>query len=152
MKKIVLSGVLLLSSAAGAREAAACPGEKMRATIEPVTVEEVAVLKNKGANIYDANGLETRQKYGVIPGAKLLTHFVSFAASELPKSKTEALVFYCGGEACTAAPQAASRAAHEGYTNVKVMTAGIKGWTKAGKPTVPLAQAAAAPGAGTPGA
>ncbi|MBI4815726.1 MAG: rhodanese-like domain-containing protein [Deltaproteobacteria bacterium] len=153
MNKWILSAALSAGAFLGAREASACPGEeKMQASIQPVTVEEVVALKAKSAQIYDANGIETRQKYGVIPGAKLLSHYVSFQSSELPKSKSDAVVFYCGSEACTAAPQAAKRAVHEGYTNVKVLTAGIKGWTKAGQPVVPLAQAASSKPAGQPGA
>jgi rhodanese-related sulfurtransferase len=75
----------------------------------------------------DANGAETREKYGTLPGAVLLTGFEDFKTSELPADKGAKLVFYCGGEKCTAAPKAAQVAQQAGYTDVNVMRAGIRG-------------------------
>jgi hypothetical protein len=46
-------------------------------------------------HIYDANGPETRDKFGVIPGAVLLTSDDAYDLSVLPPSKTAKLVFYC---------------------------------------------------------
>jgi hypothetical protein len=46
-------------------------------------------------HIYDANGPETRDKFGVIPGAVLLTSDDAYDLSVLPPSKTSKLVFYC---------------------------------------------------------
>ena len=68
----------------------------------------------------------------------LLTNYRTFDLSELPADKSRELVFYCGGEACTAAPKAAARAKEAGYTAVKVMSAGITGWVKANKPVAKL--------------
>ena len=82
----------------------------------------------------DANGADTRREMGTLPGAVLLTNYRSFDLSELPADKSTELVFYCGGEACIAAPTAARRAKEAGYTDVKVMSAGISGWVKARKP------------------
>jgi len=100
-----------------------------------VSVDQVAtLLETKKAQAVDANGVDTRKEMGTLPGAVLLTNYRSFDLSELPADKSKELVFYCGGEACTAAPTAAKRAIEAGYTDVKVMSAGISGWVKAHKP------------------
>ena len=72
--------------------------------------------KERTATVVDANGSETRQQYGVIPGAVLLTNHREFALSELPAAKSNKLVFYCGGTMCRASDKAASRAVAAGYT------------------------------------
>ena len=85
--------------------------------------------------VVDANGASTRQKYGVIPGAILLSDYSKFEPSEeLPSDKATDLVFYCSSKMCSAAPKAAERAAGAGYTSVSVLPDGIKGWVEAGKP------------------
>jgi rhodanese-related sulfurtransferase len=81
----------------------------------------------------DANGSSTREKYGVLPNAVLLSKTNGYDASELPDNKDTKLVFYCGGQRCTAAPKAATVAKKAGYTDVNVMRAGIRGWVDAGK-------------------
>lgn len=48
-----------------------------------------------GAHVYDVNGPETREKYGVIPGAVLLASDNDYDLSILPPKKTSKLVFYC---------------------------------------------------------
>lgn len=104
------------------------------AGLDKVSVDEVAaLLEAKKAQAVDANGVDTRKEMGTLPGAVLLTNYRSFDLSELPADKSQELVFYCGGEACTAAPTAAKRAKEAGYTDVKVMSAGISGWVKAHK-------------------
>lgn len=106
--------------------------------VKIVSVPEVAAfVKEKSAVIYDANGAETREKYGVVPGAVLLSNHKEYSLSELPSEKTKKLVFYCGGVMCRASDAAAERAATAGYTNVAVMRDGIKGWASSGQPTVP---------------
>lgn len=81
----------------------------------------------------DVNGASTRASQGVIPGAILLSGAETFAATELPADK--ALVFYCSSVSCTAAPKAAVRAQALGFTDVYVLSAGIRGWQAAGKTT-----------------
>ncbi len=127
----------LLLSLSGQR-AAACDGHAHAgdAQIKKITVSELAsALEAKQAlTVYDVNSDETRGKYGVIPGAKLLSHYANFdPAKELPAAKDAMLVFYCGSKKCSAAPKAAEKAAGAGYTNVYVLEAGIKGWIEAGK-------------------
>jgi hypothetical protein len=51
---------------------------------------------NSHAVIFDANVERTRDQYGIIPGARLLSSYDSYdVAKELPRSKNARLVFYC---------------------------------------------------------
>jgi rhodanese-related sulfurtransferase len=97
-----------------------------------------SALKDKRAIAVDANGVETRQKYGVVPSATLLSDHRSYALTELPSDKAQPLVFYCGGTQCRASDAAAQRALSAGYANVSVMRDGIRGWVSAGQPTSTL--------------
>ncbi len=101
-----------------------------------VTVAQLAtLLKDNTASVFDANGASTRETYGVIPGASLLSNHSGYdAASELPADKSRKLVFYCSSEMCSAAPTAARKAVEAGYTDVCVLPDGIKGWVAAGQP------------------
>ncbi|HTQ06429.1 MAG TPA: rhodanese-like domain-containing protein [Polyangiaceae bacterium] len=106
------------------------------AAVREVSVSDVAnFIQAKSATIVDANGAETREKMGVVPGAILLTNSHDYALSELPAAKDTKLVFYCGGTMCRASDSAAKRAASAGYADVSVMRAGIKGWKDAGQTT-----------------
>jgi len=129
--------VTILASAVSLAGCHSVVGKKPGAeAVKIVSVEEVAgFVKAKSATVYDANGAETRQKYGVVPGAILLSDHEAYPLSELPSEKSLKLVFYCGGLMCRASDAAAERAAGAGYTDVNVMRAGIKGWASAGQPT-----------------
>jgi rhodanese-related sulfurtransferase len=95
-------------------------------------------------HIYDANAPETRDKYGVIPGAQLIAAPDGYRVSTtLPAQKSDPLVFYCANQVCIASHEAARRALAAGYTNVSVMSDGIMGWKAAGEPTVSAAAASA---------
>ncbi len=96
------------------------------------TAEVNKLVDEKGCVPVDANGDSTREKYGIVPGALLLSGS-DFKASELPEDKSKKLVFYCGGQACMAAPKAAKLAQDAGYKDVNVMRAGIRGWVKDGQ-------------------
>lgn len=96
--------------------------------------EAEKLVTAKQAVPVDANGAETRQEMGTLPGAVLLSNARTYEMGELPADKSTDLIFYCGGEKCMSAPKAAARAKEAGYTNVKVMSAGISGWVAAGKP------------------
>lgn len=67
-----------------------------------------------------------------VPGALNLAPEVE--AGMLPADRGAALVFYCSNPLCRKAPQAARRAELIGYTDVRVMSAGITGWVGAGLP------------------
>jgi rhodanese-related sulfurtransferase len=110
------------------------PAQKPSAEAPEITVEQLdAKLTNREWQPVDANGEATRKKMGVIPGAVLLTDSEAFSLSELPADKSKPLVFYCANTHCDASDQAAGRALTAGYTNVKVLPAGIAGWVEAGK-------------------
>ncbi len=141
-----MTRIALLTAAAlalAASPAFACDGaghaqaKAARPEVKKVTVDEVAALQAKGqAKLVDANGAQTRARYGVIPGSVLLTSSTEYdPAKELPVDKNAPLVFYCASTRCTASHMAAVRAVGAGWANVSVMPDGIKGWKDAGKPT-----------------
>lgn len=106
------------------------------AAIPTVTVDELdQLIAAGGCQPVDANGEGTRKRFGVIPGALLLSDSELFKVSELPANKRTALVFYCANEHCDASHEAASRARLAGYSDVRVLPAGIAGWANAGKHT-----------------
>lgn len=85
--------------------------------------------------VCDANSDDTRRRYGVIPGAILLTNYRDYdPAGELPGNKQATLVFYCHSETCGAGADAARKAVAAGYRDVWVLAPGIKGWADAGRP------------------
>jgi rhodanese-related sulfurtransferase len=69
-----------------------------------------------------------------VPGALNLDP-VNYSESDLPPGRDSNLVFYCSNPMCRKAPNAARRAKNMGYTNVKVMSAGISGWLNVKLPT-----------------
>lgn len=112
------------------------PAKQVESDVPVVTVQSVATMvQDHSATVFDANDSKTRQEYGVIPGAVLLSNYKEYAMSELPQSKTQSLVFYCGGTACRASDAAAKRALEAGYEHVAVLRAGIRGWKDAGQAT-----------------
>lgn len=133
MKLSMLRVSVLVASLAGAALLAGCRADT--SGLATLTVAELSDLLAKGAGVVpcDANGADVRAKYGVIPGAILLSDHRDYnPASELPAGKK--LVFYCASEMCSAAPTAARKAVAEGFSDVYVLPAGIKGWVKAEKP------------------
>ena len=113
----------------------ACEGHEKRASVKMVSLDEATELQKKSqASFLDANDAEVRTKWGVIPGATLLTSFVDYKATELPKDKDAKLVFYCANVRCSASHKAAAKALQAGYTDVNVLPEGIIGWKNAGKP------------------
>ncbi|MDJ0847019.1 MAG: rhodanese-like domain-containing protein [Myxococcota bacterium] len=83
--------------------------------------------------VCDANSDDTRTKYGVIPGAILLSSYRDYdPAAELPSDRSRRLVFYCHSALCGAAADAARKAREAGYRDVWVMEPGITGWVEAG--------------------
>jgi rhodanese-related sulfurtransferase len=127
------------SSSSGDQAAPAAPAAPVNSEVKAVpevTVAQVASFtKDKSATVFDANDAETRKEYGVVPGAVLLASHKDYPLSVLPATKSDKLVFYCGGTQCRASDAAAKRAASAGYSDVSVMRAGIRGWKDAGMPT-----------------
>jgi rhodanese-related sulfurtransferase len=68
-----------------------------------------------------------------VPGALNLDP-AAYELGDLPSDKDALLVFYCSNPWCRKAPNAARRASSLGYRNVRVMSAGIKGWLEAKLP------------------
>src|SRR4051794_12135769 len=138
MRTVLVAAIVACACAAGCSKSTdGTTGEVKAAAVESVTVDELdALLAAKACQPVDANGDDTRQKLGVIPGAILLTS--SEAISELPTDKAKPLVFYCANTHCGASHQAAESAIAAGYKDVKVLPEGIAGWVKANKKTQPL--------------
>lgn len=84
------------------------------------------LLPQLRAVVIDVNST-SRWALAHVPGARNLDP-VHFDASDLPAEKHTALVFYCSNFLCRKAPTAARRAKAMGYTDVRVMSAGIQGW------------------------
>lgn len=127
------------TEAPAAASAAAKPAEKepfKLVGVDDVAAKLEAQKKDKKVQfaVFDANGKETRQKEGVIPTAVLLPSSSEYDLALLPKDMATPVVFYCANEKCTASHTAAKRAAAAGHTDVAVLSPGIAGWVKAGKP------------------
>jgi hypothetical protein len=64
-----------------------------------IHVVDLAALRadpNSHVVILDANVQDIRDKYGMIPGARLLSSYDNYdVATELPPAKNSKLVFYC---------------------------------------------------------
>ncbi|MFC5461483.1 rhodanese-like domain-containing protein [Massilia niabensis] len=67
-----------------------------------------------------------------VPGALNLAP--DFDGTSLPADRAMPLVFYCSNPLCRKAPNAARKAERLGYTDVRVMSAGISGWVGAKLP------------------
>ena len=85
--------------------------------------------------VCDANTSKTRSRYGVVPGARLLSNYRDYdLEGELGADRGQPMVFYCHSERCGAAAAAARKAIAAGYTRVAILPAGILGWAAAGQP------------------
>jgi rhodanese-related sulfurtransferase/copper chaperone CopZ len=91
-------------------------------------------IEEKKATVIDVNGSKSFEK-GHVPGAHDFASIKADLATKLPKEKDALIVAYCGGPQCSAYKSAAKAAKELGYTNVKHLSAGISGWTKAGEKT-----------------
>ena len=90
-----------------------------------------AGLGKDGLTVIDLNAQNSFQRARVPGAVNLLPEFDEGA---LPANKDAGLVFYCSNPMCLKAPRAAKRAGKLGYTDVRVMSAGIVGWTDAQLP------------------
>ena len=138
MKRIALSLALSLCVPALALACEKDEAHNAKAdTVKKVTVTELAALqKANQVQVFDANGPDTRAKYGVIPGAILLTSVAKFdPMKEMPVKKDSKVVFYCANAMCSSSDSAAAKAVEAGFTDVSVLKAGIKGWKEAGQAT-----------------
>lgn len=136
-RSVLVAAAVAVSATALATGCSKDPAEAAaEAKLKELSVDQLTTLIDTGkAHIFDANSESTREKYGVIPGAQLLSGASDFDLSKLPDAKDSSLVFYCSSTLCSAAGNAAKRASTAGYTDVNVLPVGIKGWKKAGKAT-----------------
>ena len=100
-------------------------------TISPSGLHEM--MQKQQVTVIDVNSRQSWIK-GRVPGALNLDP-ANYNESDLPPAKESSLVFYCSNPMCRKAPNAARRAEKMGYSNVKVMSAGISGWLAAKLPT-----------------
>jgi rhodanese-related sulfurtransferase len=137
MRTLLLSVALAFVSM-GCKEAS--PANEAEIQIAEVSVEQADEALKAGAVAVDANSESTRKKHGTVPSAILLTSSSKYDLAELPQDKSKGLIFYCSNTRCTASDAAAERASNSGYSNVRIMRQGIKGWRDAGKATAPYPQ------------
>ncbi|HYN05773.1 MAG TPA: rhodanese-like domain-containing protein [Vicinamibacterales bacterium] len=100
-------------------------------TISPGDLQQM--IQEQQVTVIDVNSRQSWAKAHV-PGALNLDP-ADYKDSDLPPDKESSLVFYCSNPMCRKAPNAARRAKKMGYSNVKVMSAGISGWLSAELPT-----------------
>jgi rhodanese-related sulfurtransferase len=100
-------------------------------TISPGGLHEI--LQKQQVTVIDVNSRQSWIKAHV-PGALHLDP-ANYIDTDLPPAKGSSLVFYCSNPWCRKAPNAARRAKDMGYSDVKVMSAGISGWLSAKLPT-----------------
>jgi rhodanese-related sulfurtransferase len=101
-------------------------------SISPAVLHQM-VQERQPVTVIDVNSSQSWMKAHV-PGALNLDP-ATYNDSDLPKDRDFDLVFYCSNPLCRKAPNAARRAKDMGYSNVKVMSAGISGWLAAKLPT-----------------
>ena len=134
----VLCAALAVACNSAPKEDSSSNAAAQAKPVAELSVSDVdRLIKAKSATVLDANDSDTRKEYGVVPGAVLLAGDSEYPLGVLPATKTDKLVFYCGGTQCRASDKAAARAAAAGYSDVNVMRAGIRGWKEAGLGTSP---------------
>ena len=104
------------------------------AAFRELSVEQLAgAMKDGKVAVFDVNTSTTRDKFGVVPQATLLTSASEYDLAALPQDKETAIVFYCANTRCTASDTAAKRAVEAGWKKVAVLRPGIAGWAEAGQ-------------------
>jgi rhodanese-related sulfurtransferase len=103
--------------------------------LRTITPAELSRLSDHAGSVtvIDVNSPQSWRE-GHVPGSIHL-NADTFNASDMPSDHSTSLVFYCSNPLCRKAPNAARRAKSMGYTDVRVMSAGIRGWVAAGLPT-----------------
>lgn len=101
-------------------------------SISPEALQQA--MRSRALTIIDVNSPQGWTRAHV-PGAVNLDPN-SYVETDLPEDKAASLIFYCSNPMCRKAPIAAGRAKRLGYTDVRVLSAGITGWQSAKLPTV----------------
>jgi rhodanese-related sulfurtransferase len=100
-------------------------------TVSPAHLHEL--IQKAAVTAVDVNARQS-WLHARVPGALHLDP-ITYSERDLPPNKDSKLVFYCSNPLCRKAPNAARRAKRMGYSDVRVMSAGIAGWLDAGLPT-----------------
>lgn len=100
-------------------------------TISPDELNQL--IQKRQVTVIDVNSRQSWMEAHV-PGALNLDP-AGFADGDLPPDRGSSLVFYCSNPLCRKTPNAARRGKKMGYTDVKVMSAGISGWLVTKLPT-----------------
>lgn len=115
--------------------AAAMTASVYAGSFPDISVQDVKTAADaKSAVIIDVNGAAS-YKAGHVPGALNWADIKGDLAAKLPADKGTPVIAYCGSPKCGAYAAAANAAKKLGYTNVRHMSAGIKGWKEANMPT-----------------
>jgi rhodanese-related sulfurtransferase len=93
-------------------------------TVSPAGLQ--AMLEAGTVTVIDVNPPQSWSA-GHVPGARNLDP-QAYTERDLPSDKAATVVFYCSNFLCRKAPNAARRAKGMGYTDVRVLSAGIGGW------------------------
>jgi hypothetical protein len=102
MRNVLFAVALAAAAFSGCKKS---DGDKA-ATAEPaeddnlptISIDDAdQALTAKQATAIDCNGDKTRKKFGIVPGAVLISDEETFPASELPPDKARKLIFYCSG-------------------------------------------------------
>jgi rhodanese-related sulfurtransferase len=102
-----------------------------------ITVTDLEkAIADKKVTVIDVNGSDS-YKAGHVPTAIDFEANAAKIADKLPAKKDALVVAYCGGPTCNAYQAAAKKAKELGYTNVKHLSAGLKGWKDAKKKLEP---------------
>ena len=128
MKKLLLACIFAI----GAITTPVLAAEQV-AEVTVTNVQEMLHAKPAKVVIVDANNDQARAEAGMVPGAIKLSSYNQYNLAELPTDRNTTLVFYCYNSYCQASHAAAERALQAGYTDVRVMKAGIVGWNAANK-------------------
>ena len=126
---------LALALAVALSVSSAFAGEKKDEKVPDISIKDLKkAIEAKKVTVIDVNGTDT-YKEGHIPTAFDFEAKKDKLKDVLPKDKDALIVAYCGGPQCGAYKAAAVAAKELGYTNVKHLSAGIKGWKDAGEKT-----------------
>lgn len=98
MRNLLLALLLAISSTATIGCSKGGDDKQHAGPVANLAIADVeAALAAKQAHLVDCNSPQTRQKWGIIPGAILVDDEDKFEAKILPQDKTAKLVFYCSG-------------------------------------------------------
>ncbi len=132
VSSFVSASAFAASSAGKANKAAV--HAKQEALAPEISLDELhTMLSQKMLRpmvIIDANS-EKSYSDGHIPGAIHYAKVQSNLAAALPADKNDLVIAYCGSPMCTAWQEPATKAKALGYTNIRHLKAGIKGWNDA---------------------